>query len=356
MTSEVFFSFNQKVHISYVAQRLIITDIDKCKCHYVEGEMAETLVYFITPIKITDVLQKASNFGINVDEILKEIVRLLSNELIGPENQKAIQLKQNHFWIDSFAYHLQSKTYADTTFTSIEKQNDLFSEKLQDFSFEPQRYSKEIDLPIDFYEHIKRKGIERRTKRIFSQDKLDISELSFILFECLAFKFCFWKKCGQFVNYFRSFPSAGGLQAINCYILVMDVDGLKEGLYRYCPKHHQLYNIANIPQKDILLNIFAGQDWILKSGLVLFFTGDTTLPMLRYNASRVYRMLLIESGHASQSILSKCSEIAISAFPFGAFNEELVEKELLLNPAVEPILFALGMAKDDSNVSFDQME
>ncbi|MEZ8708811.1 SagB/ThcOx family dehydrogenase [Vibrio alginolyticus] len=356
------FRFGDSITITYQCGSLVLVNTQDSTTHKVIKEHSLLFLRFAESCYLKDIIRLASEACLNIEKVIEEILRLKINRYLITSNEVETN-KSKCFWHDSFVYHLLSRTTLETKFTSIEEQNEVFSDFLEMNNFSHyERHGKVLRLPIltseaspisndvnDIFNF-------RRTKRTFTKNTTSYHLFSELLFKSFAYKFCFHKKKNDFINYFRSFPSAGGLQSIQSYIMIFNIENIESGIYWYDPRYHCLVHISSLQAAEPYTTLFAGQDWILGANAIIFFTADTNLAKARYNASRIYRMMLIETGHASQHFLNVATELGISSFPFGAFNEELIEHSLDIDVSVEPVLFAAGIGEGNKNKYFDEMD
>ena len=150
-----------------------------------------------------------------------------------------------------------------------------------------------------------RKAIEgRRSIRQYSQEPLTIEELSYLL----------WITQGvvKVTNgaTFRNVPSAGARHALETYLLINNVRGIPDGIYRFLAIGHKLVEINTEPGiADRITQGCLEQDFIKKSAVTFIWAADAYRMKWRYG-ERGYRYLHTGAGHACLS----CGVRAIAAF------------------------------------------
>ena len=86
----------------------------------------------------------------------------------------------------------------------------------------------------------------RESRRRYTEEPLNLQELSFLLWAVQGVRFI----AGG--NAFRNVPSAGCRHALETYLAVFNVEGVKPGIYRYLPLTHELlmeFNERNLKEK-----------------------------------------------------------------------------------------------------------
>ena len=101
-----------------------------------------------------------------------------------------------------------------------------------------------VDLPAvdggvlkkeNIYEIIK----ERRSVRHYAKDALTIDELSYLLWSTQAIT-----GTNRSGITFRTVPCSGGTHSFETYLFILNVDGLKKGVYRYLADCHKLLYLS----------------------------------------------------------------------------------------------------------------
>lgn len=81
----------------------------------------------------------------------------------------------------------------------------------------------------------------------------------------------------------------------------------------------------------------------------MFYTGVIERPMWKYPTPRLYRFIMTDLGHLSQSFYLLATRLDLNAFFVGALREQAVEEELGVDWTREIVLCAsgLGLATPD---------
>lgn len=188
-----------------------------------------------------------------------------------------------------------------------------------------------IDLPeVDrteggqFYDLLFR----RHSVRSFSEDPMDMRELSRLLFS------------GQGItraNRFRTVPSGGAQYPIDIYVLVGDVEGLDAGIYKYVPQGHRLERVSNEDRRRQMGSAALGQDWLADAPVVLVICAEYRRITGRYG-ERGERYAIIESGCTAQNISLESEDLGLGTVLIGAFHDRSVAQLIEAPDGVEPLL------------------
>lgn len=139
-------------------------------------------------------------------------------------------------------------------------------------------------------------------------------------------------------------PSAGGLQALELYMVNLASDWLPAGLYHYDRVGHHLSQIAPLSAKEKM----DGQrgKWLervpslglVEGGSILWvLVGDAPRVAAKYG-ERGYRFLLLEAGHLMQDLCLVSASLGLGTVPLGGCLEQEIAHEFLL-PATDVVLY-----------------
>jgi putative peptide maturation dehydrogenase len=144
----------------------------------------------------------------------------------------------------------------------------------------------------------------------------------------------------------KTSPSGGGLHPIEVYPLVLSVDGVEPGLYRYRPDDHALELREGLSVGDAreLASLFTARQGYLAAADVLFImTARFPRNYWKYRAHpRAYSVLLMDAAHLSQTFYLLCAELGVGAFVTGAINSADIDERLGLAPFAEGALAICG--------------
>lgn len=205
--------------------------------------------------------------------------------------------------------------------------------------------TKLIDLP-EVKEELGNKDlfscvIERRSDRDFTNEKLSVDELSYLLWITQGVK----KVIGDNIVTLRNVPSAGARHPFETYLLIQRVQGLEEGIYRYLPLTHQLIYLFSIEDVDRKLEAATIDQPFVSKGAVVFFWS-----CVPYRGEFVYsytshRMMLMDIGYVNQNLYLGAQSIGCGTCTVAAFNQELMDLFVHLDGEDEFILCIAPVGK-----------
>jgi putative peptide maturation dehydrogenase len=175
----------------------------------------------------------------------------------------------------------------------------------------------------------------RRTDREFDRSRsLGLDELSTLLrtvYGCWG-----TQELGPgFVVLRKTSPSGGALHPIEAYPLLRDVAGAPSGLYHYGSGAHRLELLrAMEPEQveDRIEAIAAGQSYFRSAHAAIVLTARFGRTFWKYRRhEKVYRVVLLDAGHLSQTFYLTCAELGLGAFFTSALDDRVAEETLGLD-------------------------
>lgn len=158
----------------------------------------------------------------------------------------------------------------------------------------------------------------RRSVRSYKQEKLSLKELSQIL----------WATDGKTAEWGgRTAPSAGATYPLEIYVVVGNVEGLKQGLYYYDIDSHSLEIIKEGDLRVQLSNAALGQSSVRNAPVVIVIAGIFERTTSRYG-KRGERYVYMEVGHCGQNLHLQAESLGLGTVMIGAFDDEKVKKVL----------------------------
>ena len=180
----------------------------------------------------------------------------------------------------------------------------------------------------------------RKSVRRYSRTPLTLEELSFLL----------W--CTQGVKQvipgsatFRTVPSAGARHALETYLLVNNVDSLKQGLYWYSPLRHGLTLIDEGDQlADRLVAACLGQRFVAQSGVTFIWTATICRMTWRYS-ERGYRYFFLDVGHVCQNLYLAAEAVDCGVCAIAAFSDDAMDEFLQIDGEEQFSLYIATVGK-----------
>lgn len=181
---------------------------------------------------------------------------------------------------------------------------------------------------------------ERTSVRAYTDEAVEQSELSYFL----------W--CTQGVKSerrdkatFRTVPSAGARHALETYLLINNVQGLKKGVYRYIASKHAIVPI-NLDDGigDCLLAACLGQGVVTSSAVTFFWAADINRMVYRYG-QRGYRYIHLDAGHVCQNLYLAAESLGCGACAIAAFDDDDTNTALGLDGEKEFVVYVATLGK-----------
>ncbi|MBL0386964.1 SagB family peptide dehydrogenase [Tumebacillus sp. ITR2] len=154
---------------------------------------------------------------------------------------------------------------------------------------------------------------------------------------------------------FRSYPSGGALYPIQFYMYLNRVEGVPAGLYRYCPYHNHLFQIAEgehfldsvnrvVPATDPDKNPLWSREDFSQAAAFLFLAAD-----FRHQADKYrllgYRLTMFETGHAAQNLCLVSTALGLSVVTLGGFYEDRANELFGLDGVDRSVIYILPIGK-----------
>ncbi len=177
----------------------------------------------------------------------------------------------------------------------------------------------------------------RRSRRIFSDKKISLSEISSLL------KLSYGK-IEVDGHPFSTIPSAGAIFPLHLYLLSENTE-LTKGVYHY----HYVNNYLNQVLVDIGIKEKVEDSVVLKNldsfpSLLFVITADLRDICTKYG-DRGYRFSLIESGHLGQNLLLSAEYYNMNAVALGGFFDKELASLIKVNYEFEKPLYVIAMGK-----------
>lgn len=189
----------------------------------------------------------------------------------------------------------------------------------------------------------------RRSTRTYANEQLSISEISQILWAAQGITMTREKPPQQWLPKYeypggnRTAPSAGGLFPIEIYLLIGNVGGLSEGVYKYFPKDHSIKKVLDGNKIMDVYEVALKQSAISEARALLVITGVYERAEAKYG-ERGKRYTHIEVGAVCQNAALQGITLGIGSVVIGAFNDEPL-KETLRMPSEEFPLAIMPLGK-----------
>jgi SagB-type dehydrogenase family enzyme len=136
-------------------------------------------------------------------------------------------------------------------------------------------------------------------------------------------------------------PSAGGLQALELYLVHLQTSWLPAGVYHYDRAGHYLAQVREGATREDWQERIPAMSLVEGGGLLWLLVGDAARTTAKYG-DRGYRFLLMEAGHLMQNLCLLSASLGGATVPLGGFFEQAIARELRL-PETDVVLY-VGIA------------
>ena len=196
-----------------------------------------------------------------------------------------------------------------------------------------------IDLPMDFdsleLENDFLKVInERQSHRVFTQENLTLTQLSFLLWATQGVK----EIRGKSYATLRTVPCGGARHEFETYFIVQHVDQLETGLYHYLPMTHQIEFLTPVQDCAELISISTGQQtWSSKASVVFYYSAVFYRAEWRYGVYS-HRVQLMDVGHIMQNLYLACTAAHLGTCALGYIDPDYLNEKFQLDGQEECII------------------
>lgn len=159
---------------------------------------------------------------------------------------------------------------------------------------------------------------DRQSNRVYTGEKMDMLQLSYLLWATQGIK----QLRGKRYATLRTVPCGGARHEFETYMVVRNVEGLKNGAYHYLPFQHAIEYLH--PVEDDAAKItesVSGQSWAGKANVVFYWSMVAYRAEWRYGIY-AHRVALIDLGHVGENMYLACTGLGIGTCGIAAFSHE----------------------------------
>ena len=154
----------------------------------------------------------------------------------------------------------------------------------------------------------------RKSRREFSNVKLNLNEVSFILWAMQGLRL------DNNSGFQRTVPSAGARNPFDTYFYAANVEGLPVGLYRYIWSKHGIVPVSlTSEQRDGF-----SQEWE-KGAISVFFVVVPYRSEWRY-MNYAHKFCALDAGHIAQNGYLAAEALQIGCYAIGGYSQEDVDR------------------------------
>ena len=205
-----------------------------------------------------------------------------------------------------------------------------------------------IELPEINEEILKSKNIfecikERRSVRLYSEEKLTLEELSYLLWATQGIN-----NSKNHPN-LRTVPCSGATHSFETYLFIMNVDGINKGIYRYLPIGHKLvfmFELENIDEKVDIMTLdqpfvphFANKSAVLFAWSTIPYRSEWKFDIT------AHKKILIDVGHVCQNLYLASESIEAGACAIGIYDQKMIDDILNIDGEDEFVVYLAAVGK-----------
>jgi SagB-type dehydrogenase family enzyme len=179
----------------------------------------------------------------------------------------------------------------------------------------------------------------RESIRDYNGEHLTMSELSYLLWCTAGIKWVFEESA------FRTVPSAGCRHAIDTYLAINRVDGVKPGLYRYIALDHSLECLPEYPDLAEDVSAACFDQPCIKNAAVVFIWAANAYRMTWKYGDRGYRNLFLDAGHICQNLYLAVQAVGCGTCAVGAFKDQEINDIINLDGKEKFVLYTAAVGK-----------
>ncbi|MBN1558407.1 MAG: SagB/ThcOx family dehydrogenase [Lentisphaerae bacterium] len=171
--------------------------------------------------------------------------------------------------------------------------------------------------PVDLSAAIR----DRESCRSYTGAPLALDELAFLLWATQGIR-----RRLNAGTALRTVPSAGARHALETYLCVMNVTGLKAGVYRFLPLENQLLHVGGgdaLP--DRLTAATLGQSFAGRAAAVFVWTAVPYRMEWRYGAA-AHKVIALDAGHVCQNLYLVCRAIGAGTCAIAAYDQPAMDR------------------------------
>ncbi|MGJ8526030.1 hypothetical protein LMG33818_001778 [Halomonadaceae bacterium LMG 33818] len=323
-----------------IGSNLVLWDTKNHSQYDLEKEYLDALFYFITDpdYSISDSIK---------DELVDAgiIVNCHDGNQIDTANDESWKILRN-FFLEGTKATVNDYREVKPHDEEYIKYCQSISDSQDEFFYENFTLKNSIELPSFSEKEITNNNIvsllkKRRTYRNFYTDRyVDIQKFSNIMELCFGYtsqnKEVFPNVCR--FGFTRTSPAGGGLQSIEAYVYIRNVEGIEEGFYYYNPKHHCLHKIESDFDYNNFYKLFLGQSYMGECSFYVLYGINFKLLDWKYKTSRSARVALMDAGHLSQTFHLVSNSMDIQTCMTGAFFDDDLSDVFDLKNEILPVL------------------
>ena len=197
---------------------------------------------------------------------------------------------------------------------------------------------------LDIHKSLTEIIMQRKSSRVFTQKKMDLLQLSYLLWATQGIK----ELRGKSYATLRTVASGGARHGFETYLVVRNVDGLQLGCYHYLPMEHELEYLHGLEKADqAITESLRGQAWAAKANVIFYWSLIPYRCEWRYSFE-AHRVALIDAGHVGQNLYLACCGLQLGTCAIAAFDGSFCDKMFGLDGEEEFVVYTAPVGTIDS--------
>ncbi|SEI20834.1 SagB-type dehydrogenase domain-containing protein [Rhizobium tibeticum] len=140
----------------------------------------------------------------------------------------------------------------------------------------------------------------------------------------------------------RTYPSGGGLYPLEIYPIILNVEGVEEGVYHFDVRNQCINCLESGDVRTKVKEAYLGEKMLEKAAVCFFVTAIFKRTSFKYG-ERAYRLVNIEAGHLIHNVMYVGQALGLSIIPINGFFDRRLEKLINVDGIEESILYtAIG--------------
>lgn len=245
--------------------------------------------------------------------------------------------------LERYRYFLKDTIRKEVDFSTTDQSRGIMPPPIEK-PYEKDRATT-VDLPdfnaiakkeVSLFELINR----RRSHRNFLDMPMSLQELSFLLYATQGIQ----KVINPAVA-LRTVPSAGCRHALETYLCVINVEGLKKGIYRYLPLRHSLLlvRLADTVSKEITTATL-GQSFTGRSAVDFIWTTIPYRMEWRYGLAS-HKVIALDAGHVCQNLYLCADLIDCGVCAIAAYDQQAMDRLVEVDGQEEFVIYIAAVGK-----------
>ncbi len=186
----------------------------------------------------------------------------------------------------------------------------------------------------------------RISRRNYTEEALNLEELSFLLWCTQGVKKTFKDKAGVL----RTVPSAGAKSPFETYLIINRVEGLEPGLYRYISFSHKLLFVKNIKDAERKIGELTFDQMFVGKGAVIFcWVAIPYRTEWRYTIL-AHKFIAVDLGHVCENLYLACESIDLGTVAIGYYEQKKFDAFLELDGKDELVVLVAPVGKRPKSI------